>query len=79
MDNLNLNNILGRNEGQNKKGQNTMTKKEYLVLVDLGVVIEAKNEKEAEEIVEERFKFNQEIRENPITTISIHKVEVENK
>ena len=48
--------------------------KEYIVLVDLGIVVKAKSEPEAVELVRERFETTTEIKEKPITGISIHNV-----
>ena len=53
--------------------------KEYLVVVDLGVVVKAKDETEAKTIVEARFKGAMGIREEPITGVSIHGVEIEKR
>ena len=48
--------------------------KKYLILVDLGIRVRAKNIEHAEEIVKERIESSMQLSADPIEGISIHKI-----
>lgn len=52
-------------------------KKDFIVFIDLNILVKAENEEEAQKIIRERFETDTVIREEPIEAVNIQMVKAE--